>query len=454
MAVAPFDKAAEDRLVGAVRECMASITDDGVSPDDAIVKVATDHRLPSTYIPLLVRSFNVGRSAYQREQNTGVLEKLAEFPIARIENIMARLYPEKIASAEPALSVSDEYDRPPDPWPESSTGVWSTKLPSLLTEKEAACANKKPAAKKQPMKAITKAKQAYEYASSVAARFTDNFRESVKEMNDYFRKSSIARLQTPEVEYYACQLFGPPAKLAMDIAYASNEYLELRKAAFKPRLTAVAETQEPYNLIHNVIKCAQAVNKAEAEKRHCKMAMFNVAEDELRPFVLSPSHAEICSSVFQDSSTMKEANFFPALMGGMTAGVANWGRQTGADKTPGEMSSSIADELATPGDQNEIRQIYARAMLQDFLDNDEVISSHEPDEVLSAYNEIAQLGQHVSSQPAIMRPLLRQRLTQGAVAPFEAEQIANIEKTMRQTEAIGLDRTKGAEVLHDDSIFV
>jgi hypothetical protein len=98
------------------------------------------------------------------------------------------------------------------------------------------------------------------------------------------------------------------------------------------------------------------------------------------------------------------------------------------------MVESVEQDLSSPVHIDELRQIRSRAMLSDFLANDDVISGYAPEEVTNAYNEISQLSPRASSQPAIMRPLLRKRLTAGSVEPFEAQQMADIEKTIKQTE--------------------
>jgi hypothetical protein len=74
-------------------------------------------------------------------------------------------------------------------------------------------------------------------------------------------------------------------------------------------------------------------------------------------------------------------------------------------------------------------------MIQDFMLNDEVISGYDPDEVISAYNEISELSPRSSVQPAIIRPLLRKHLTQGAIEPFEAAEMADIETKLMKNQS-------------------
>ena len=113
----PFSKAAEAKLLGAAKEMTAHVEENGLSPDEAIAKVASDSNLPREWVPLLVQAHNHGRTTYQRDQDSpDLLEKLSEFPLASAEMVMAILYPSDVLSpAEKAekTAVSDEYSAPP-----------------------------------------------------------------------------------------------------------------------------------------------------------------------------------------------------------------------------------------------------------------------------------------------------------------------------------------------------
>ena len=125
----------------------------------------------------------------------------------------------------------------------------------------------------------------------------------------------------------------------------------------------------------------------------------------------------------------------------------------GAQPKPTEdLVASSQTELSDPNHQNALREIEAQTMLSDFLNNDEVLSGFDPDEVLQAYNEVVSLSPHAATQPAVMRPLLRKRLAQGSYEPFEAQQIADIEKSVAQSQK-DMGGIKLSEVLHGSSIF-
>lgn len=89
-------------------------------------------------------------------------------------------------------------------------------------------------------------------------------------------------------------------------------------------------------------------------------------------------------------------------------------------------------ELFDPEHEAELTRIKTQAMMSDFMSNDPVISTYDPDEVTEAYNQIVQMAPRSAQQPAVMRGLIRKMLQQqDAMEPFEAEQVAKIEKTLK-----------------------
>ncbi len=69
---------------------------------------------------------------------------------------------------------------------------------------------------------------------------------------------------------------------------------------------------------------------------------------------------------------------------------------------------------------------------QMMTDKQDPISGHDPDTVIDAFNSISDLAPRVADHPAAVGPLLRRKL-QGNVQPFEAKELAELEKTVRQT---------------------
>jgi hypothetical protein len=439
-----FSKKAEAQLLDAVREVTGCVDSEGMSPSDAIVKVASEHALPATYVPLLVQAYNVGRCTYQREHGgSGVLAKTADFPIARVEDVMEKLFPSQPQS--PALKtasvqVSDEYNHMP---------MWavSRQLPQKPREKTAAAA--------EPLKVrntydsagdpmikmakasgqVQKIKQAVEAARHQVGVAKDSFLQSLTAVRGYFKRASYDRLPFAEVEFNAPRAIGADVSPLLDFVYAANGLRDSHAEGLPKVATAVDLTAEPYSLL--IACCEKAAAMLSINNRYQQLLNESggkIAELQ-RPFVGAPqSQTTPRRSVLggmQTASSVKSADMISGMVGGaMASGLGDAFKL----KPKSDLIQDEVNELNDPTHTDELRQIQSRTMLSDFLSNDEVIAGFHPEEVTKAYNEIAQLSPRAATQPAIMRPLLRKRLTAGSVEPFEAEQMANIEKTIRQTE--------------------
>lgn len=93
------------------------------------------------------------------------------------------------------------------------------------------------------------------------------------------------------------------------------------------------------------------------------------------------------------------------------------------------------DEMFDPAHEAELQKIKIQAMLSEFMSTDPVISTYDQDDVLTAYNQIVQIAPRTARQPAVMRGLLRKMLQQqDALEPFEAKELVEIEKGIRDVQ--------------------
>lgn len=95
-------------------------------------------------------------------------------------------------------------------------------------------------------------------------------------------------------------------------------------------------------------------------------------------------------------------------------------------------------EMFDPAHEQEMASIRTRAMLSEFMSVDPIISTYDPDEVSTAYNQVVQLAPRAAQQPAIMRGLLRKLLQQqDALETFDADQITQIESRLKTLNTPG-----------------
>lgn len=416
-----MDKHAEQTLLEAVRSISGYVAD-GDTPTAAVIKTARDMSLEPTMLPLAVQAYNIGRVTYHRESAGDVLSKHASFPIARIEDVMAELYPERPTTPgeeKSAQAVSDVYfqklsgerylplGQSVDPF----AGVDIRKgIPKIEPPAEPARLK----AAKSYLNALDQNTQVEEIRREYQ-HARDAWFSSLGKLGSYFKQASYNRLPFAEVEYNAIHFFGAPAQKALDYIYTTEAVREKRAAETGPPTVykVVDRDEAPYSLVRNAIAAGETLLRSHAKYAQAKAAQeqaLRSAADELRPKV-----AGVLGVAMSAANTA-------ALL-----------RRKAGPPGPTDIEQDMYDELSSPSHLQQLRAIQARAMLSDFLHNDDVISGYDPDEVSEAFNDISLLSPTSAIQPAIMRPLLRKRLTQGAVEPFEAEQLANIEKVVRQT---------------------
>jgi hypothetical protein len=441
-----FGKEAEERLLQSVRDVQSYIVD-GDTPDDAIVKVARERRLHPDMLPLLVQATNVGRQGYQREKcsGQGVLCQIAEFPLARIENVKAALYPAKPAAPSAVLkaaTVSKEYSQPPKPVPvyekAAMEKVASAKLPDSYFQQPTPGYQGDPKTNVMRMQSQKMAVQ-QEISNAKVAEITarDQFLTAMGRVASYFKTASHDRLPLAEVEWNARRIFGP---LATDVFnYVSTRTKEAR-ASDPPRVARPVDVAaEPYVSIKAAIENAVKYADARQAVKDLEAGAAEKIAEITRPFYdrHTTGTTRVLGAVSSTYSPVKVGSLLTSVAAGMGANLGAGMRSAVSPKPTTDLISDIGLELDDPQHNDELKAIESKGMLNDFMANDEVIAGFDPQEVAEAYNEIVQLAPSSAAQPAIMRPLLRKRLSAGAVEPFEAQQMADIEKTVRQTAQVG-----------------
>lgn len=106
-----LSKEAEQKLLGAI-ERAATLVNEGATPNDAIVKSASEANIPAGHINLMVHAYNTGRTNKQRELGGDTLEKAADFQLADADTVMAALYPKEVKTSAQLVqnkTVSTEY---------------------------------------------------------------------------------------------------------------------------------------------------------------------------------------------------------------------------------------------------------------------------------------------------------------------------------------------------------
>jgi len=442
MTMSQFGKEAEDRLIGWMRQVQGLVSG-GEHPTQAIIKVARDNQVDADMLPLMAQAYNTGRQAFQRDkcgaEGQGILCKLANFPIASIEDIREALYPEKVAAPvlvfDPNL-VSPEYSVPPKPFQHdvvaarekvASANVRMPEPPEDLKGQDPQIKMAAVFGQKDRIERRVKAAQQEQRQSRTS------FLLALGQLGDYFKQAEYNRLPLQEVGFNANALFGPAALDALSYV-ANRNGSSVPDFSKAPKIARpVDPDQAPYTLIKAAIhQCGEAIACAGRTEQIEKEAA-EALEELMRPFAPAPEPTP--TRVLDSPGTLEQKRaFFGNIIGGLVGGASAGGaRGLFTPKPTTELIGDTELELNDPDHLDELRQIEAGAVLNDLLANDEVISGYDPDEVSEAYNEILATSPSLATQPLALRPMLRKRLSGGAMEPFEAQQAAELEKTIRQT---------------------
>lgn len=433
-----LSKEAQDRLMNAARDVTTLVDDQGFGPTDAVVKVAEQYGLGPEMVKRVCEAYNAGRLTYQRETNHDILDKMASFDLASPERAINKLWPadtqkavaDKIAAVQSTVVSSVYSTAPVGPRPDDARAV-KTALSNPLpyTEKLASAepAPKTFADRYDEFLTEKKARQKLEYEFLTSK---DEFQLSVQKIAGYFKQHLHDRLPYGAIAVNVPLMFGKEGAAILGYLESRHGLNRIKEAADRknPKHYCVDKSAEPYRSFATAIKAAEDTNKlmrlrAESDATVHKLAQA-VGEAPADPVEVKPL------SVL---GGQKEANWLTGAIAGM-AGKSLTGSLPQPTSTA-DLVRNYEAQLTDPDHENQLRTIRAKAMLTDFMANDDIISGYDPNEVMGAYNAISQLAPRSSTQPAVIRPLLQKWLAQGGkIEPFEAAETANIENTITKNE--------------------
>jgi hypothetical protein len=436
-----LSKAREQQLIDAVKTAVDMVDNDGVSPNEALEKVARQEKWGQEMIRFASHAYNTGRQTAQREAGKSIMDKFASFELADPDKIIGKVWPKNVKSAADTAmetTVSDDYSRPPAWLNQQQRAarikVASADLPALSERKaQPLSADPKTAMSRHYARHLD-LKRAVEEARYKAGAAYDELLGGMGMLRQYFKQPLRGRLPFATVEKAAAIYYGPKTKPLLDYVYRTNRLREDRADQVKTASThAIDHEAQPFNLIRYCCELADTVAEKRAAHAEAQETLTKHANDKLAQYAPGPVEPLKApgSLIPEEAAAPKAANW----LGGTMLGAATKGILDPALKddmpSPDEGVKSDYLELTDPSHENALRKIRAQAMLGELLD-DEVIGGYDPQQVMQAYNELSQMAPKASLQPMAMRAMLRRQL-QGNVEPFEAKETADLEKTLRQT---------------------
>lgn len=408
-------KSDEQKLFDGVKKASTLVDKENMSPNDALHKVAVELKYSPGFLKKACHAFNTGRQLAQWEANENALDKLASFPLADYDVVHDRIWGQ---TQEKAASVNYGFI----PLPSYEALATNDLLALPVLEKSAEV-------KTEVAYSSTRSYDHYKYAELLEANSRTEktaaelkFNSAINKLINYFQKSAYDRLPFAQVEYAVSVEYGNAGKALMNTL---AEVFPKEKRASAYRVTdnifsqSVDYNSAPYTLVAQTIKAASALNNAisklaEAQEKTAKH------RDSLDALYLS-INPEVKQEVFTDNLLDKSANF-----------LLNVPDLFSVDKP--KLIEKQIKQLDDPSHMNELRKIRAQTTLNSLMtDPENPLSDYDPEDVLSAYNELVQLSPRIADQPAILNPLLNKRLA-GRMEPFEIGEALKLESGLKSTQ--------------------
>lgn len=435
-----LSKADEARIAAAVERAV-KMAAAGMDSTEALHKVAMEEKFMPQIVKRAAEAMNISRTL-SHLKSAKVEDRAADFPLVDAMKIIDRMYPREVIA--PAHKQAAEY------------------VPSVYREKEKVDFQGKSKPKEDSPKPIKKkwlddiskesadrrnyallrdAKEQLRIKESEYRIAFNKTMEAAKELGTYFRMNG----GFDDVEKRAYAQYGDVGKATMDMVYQWGSLGELRhpvkRASLEEQETWLVwdSNKEPMRSVDKLLQAGELIFEKGAEvvdaEERVKEAEIRLKGEAVRPFAKTSSENTKLSD-----EVLEKAAFDPVTMSLIPATLSEEsplyaGHAMGLKSPLGlDRYREALGDAYDPHHQADVDTIKAKAMLNDFISNDPILSSYDPELVADAYNQVASFAPEASRQPAVMRGLLRKTLQQGGVIePFEVQQISQIENTLKGT---------------------
>jgi hypothetical protein len=419
---ARISRETEGRIISALEKARSFIGD-GLSPTDAIAKVASDRDMTAGHIRLMANAYNTAQVNRTRRSSDDIFEKSSEFELADAEEVVDRLF--RRAEKQAADEIDDDYEHPPRWLPGPPRPVYPAAPPA-------------PPLPRDPIRLVKRADSLFresgrneEEIRRQASAARDKLASALSGLDDYFRRLDHEPFE--EVKESAAILWGPVAEKVLD------KVARLKKSAavHSGRPCVVDERKAPWRHIDEAVTAIHDFQDKSAELEAYRKDTRPLVLKMARAFALhSPSgfidldHPELMEKVADGLGGTLSSGLSAATGSALGSGIMS--------KLQGKSKNSLTDEafrsVSSPAHEAKIKSLQTQAALHDMLANDEVISGHQPEDVLKAYNEIEQIAPRAAGTPMLMRALIRKHLAQGSLDPYDLNQLTSLEYNLKHTQ--------------------
>lgn len=415
------------------------LVDDGEGATSAVIKVATDLRLPEGEIRLLAAAYNTSAAAGCRTGDS-LLQKVAEYELADPDRAVQAVYPQNAKRASQLIAetfVSREYSEEP---------VWLDRAVDdrKQRQKQAADAFHFETPPELPSDPNIALRSWRKVAAKMQQRRDDHHQElfeirekisqDVGSLQNYF--SLPDSIPFAEISANCLAAYGKRAQPLLDkvAAFARDQI----PVAGRPR--PMDRTQAPYRQVDSVLsKCAAYHDKL------TDLAAFEkeAAKEELTAYWAAvtpePLPADPNLSILNQIRGEKRAFLAKAIATGVGE---HMGGSILKSMSPSkdQRQDAAFGSLVDPDHERRLRAIRAQAVMHQLLSSD-FFRGENPAHVADAFNAVAKIAPRLVDNPAVMEAVMRRHMAQGQADPHDLSQVLDIENQLKDRDALGDPRT-------------
>ena len=431
-------------------EKIAGLVRDGISPNNAIVKVASEEKLSAGNIKLVVNAYNNGRTAQQRNTHSDPFDKAAEFELADAATILNEIFPRHVKSANEAhreTTVAEEYDYEPT-WIKKATykadPVILEDFVDQPLQRDPNRFDKK--ARGLLQKLAKQREELYMAAEKIASELSHAYGNLVH----YFKQSQADPIDDVEANcriVFGDDVSGLFAKIAEETTPLKVKVVhrfvgEQKDDKKKKKVIRVPmrRTETPYKEISACVKAASAyaqlvdVIEDFEKKAFSTQLQLERAIAGLEPAPLEPDYK---LSIVRRLAGEKRSFLSSSIGGGATFAL---GAHT-ANSILKELEPESKDDLRKktyvgvidPSHETKLRAIRTQAALHGLL-NSPYFEGEDPYKVTDIFNNVVKMSPRIADQPLALESLLRRYMAQGQTDSHDLDQLLAIETKLKQRD--------------------
>lgn len=416
----------EARLMSAVTEAIG-IANTGVSPSEAVAKVATARDYNVDFTERMVQIFNTSKTLSHLEKTSGA-DRGGDFDLADPAEVVSIMFEDK-----PSQKFASEI---------ASNGDFMRieAIDNEVMEKAASVdvvaepyKRDGGAIVKKAMAGLSRMKRDREDLKTQAAILDESRQVALNKIAMHFRQGSD---KFADVEYRIRGMHGKLGELVCGAAWENLGSLKgLHKRGSTPERIKLYDAKEaPYNYFEQVIDTTDKLCgvRKQANDLSQRIGEYEQKLQQLLHFRTEPITEKAAAGAIGSvigAAGMRFKDDASSLLFG--------------DDNKGKDEKRVADTLKTltmisPSTDARIRAVRTESALQDLMASDPVISSYDPEEVITAYNELSSLAPTALQNTVVMRGYLRKLLESSpdpagrVMDSFEAKQLADIESTISE----------------------